>query len=155
MKMNINFSQKLYDLNRKVIQDVKVVQEPDGEGGTRQRQESKEMILRSVVSVVLQATMPGDDKLGADKRIELFNLLMKVNGEPVVEMSVEEIVLIKARVASAGFNNLIVGQTLVLLEGNPNPLTPLKKEEDSGRGMMEEPVAPPVEEISETDVSDG
>lgn len=123
--MKIDFSQNLYNLDGKVIQDIKIVDEIGKDGNSKPRKFEKDVTLRAVVSAVLQTAMPGDDKLSVEKRTHLFNLLLRINKECIIDFPIEEIALLKARVAMASYNNIIVGQTLVLLEGAENNLVNL------------------------------
>lgn len=55
--------------------------------------------LKTVIFMVLNAPVEGDDKMGVDQKMRQFGLLKTVHGGGVVELSAEDISMIKARAA--------------------------------------------------------
>ena len=104
------------------------------------------MTVRTIVSGALQAPLQSDGKMDVKQREALFDLLMKIHGDPVVELESEEITKLKNRIVQVGFNNVLTGQVLKILEGKPNPLEPQASIVDD---EPEEVVQAPVKEEKE------
>lgn len=111
----VNFSRSLLRLDGTPIQEV-VGKDEKGEPVRG------DMTVRSFVSGVLQAPMQGDEKLSAKERENHFDLLLRVHSAPVLDLSAEEVTLIKNRIARSAYNNLVVGQMLKILEGKDTGL---------------------------------
>jgi hypothetical protein len=84
------------------------------------------MTVRSVFSASLQANLQGDDKQSTKQREELFDLLIKIHGNPVVELNRDEKEILKDRIEKCNFGLLVSGQVLKILDGKPNPFEPFK-----------------------------
>jgi hypothetical protein len=81
------------------------------------------LTVRSVLSSAIQAPIKGDESKSASETENVFDLLMKIHGNPVVELKSDEITYLKDRVVKI-FNKVISGQMMKILETGLNPLEP-------------------------------
>ena len=76
----------------------------------------KPWTLKNVIGQSLLSTFQGDEKLEGQKKYQLYQLGLKLEKESSVELTAEEIALIKDRI-SKGFTVLVMGQAWDMLEG--------------------------------------
>lgn len=97
--MNIDFSIPLYDMDNKPINEA-----PD-----------KPLLLDKVCVNALLSDTP-DEKISGEAKLVRFKLAKRIYGASEIDITAEEIVLIKDRVGKQ-YLALIVGQVFELLEG--------------------------------------
>jgi len=126
--MLVDFSRKLYTVGKEVIQESSGSKElicPHCNKVVLESTSRKvDLTIRSIVSAALQTPMQEDAKKSPKEREEMFDLLMRIHGDPVVDLSSEEQTKLKDRVSKVAYNNLITGQVLRVLEGKENPFEP-------------------------------
>lgn len=126
--MLVDFSRKLYTVEKEIIQENSGTKElicPHCKEVVLESTARKvDLTIRSIVSAALQTPMQEDAKKSPKEREEMFDLLMKIHGDPVVDLSSEEQTKLKERVSKVAYNNLIAGQVLRVLEGKENPFEP-------------------------------
>jgi hypothetical protein len=71
--------------------------------------------LKSVVFGAIQAQLMGDEQMSTDVKLRLYTVASKIAKGGVVEVSVEDLALIKDRVGRA-YSPLVVGEAFRLLE---------------------------------------
>lgn len=111
----VDFSRQLLKLDGSLIEEVVG---KDEKGNPK----IGVMTVRSFTSSALQAPMQGDERMGIKEREQHFDLLLKVHTHPVLDLSAEEIALIKNRIVRTSYSNLLVGQVLKILEGKDTGL---------------------------------
>lgn len=97
--MKINFRTTLKDMDGKPIMETK----------------DKPLLLDKVCVEALLSETPNEQTTGESK-LNRFNLAKRIHGSGEIDVSTEEIVLIKDRVGKHYFP-IVVGQVFVLLEG--------------------------------------
>ena len=78
---------------------------PYGDGAT----------LRTVAFMAIQAVLPTDDRMVVGQKLALYNLAAKVAKGGVVDLSVEDLALLKERIGNA-MTPMAVGKAFELLE---------------------------------------
>ena len=79
---------------------------------------SDKATLKTVVLTVLFTPAEGDDKIALNKKIEHYQLLQTINKGGVVDLSAEEITLIKHRAAKVPLSILALGRMCDMLEAD-------------------------------------
>jgi hypothetical protein len=126
--MLIDCGRNLYTVDKEVINEASGTKEllcPHcGKVVLENQRRLVPMTVRSVFSTSLQANLKEDEKQSTKQREELFDLLMKIHGNPVVELNSDEKELLRDRIEKCKFSLLISGQVLRILEGKSNPFEP-------------------------------
>jgi hypothetical protein len=102
--MKIDFNRVLIDLTGEEISES--AKEPD-----------KKATLKFITMQALMNNVRGDESLSGHDKFKQYELAQKVN-TGVVELTAEEIALIKERIGLA-FHTAIIGPAYQLLEGMP------------------------------------
>ncbi len=71
--------------------------------------------LKTVAFVSITATLPSDDRMPVDQKLRLYRLAAKIAPGGVIELTVEELALLKDRIGSA-LTLMAVGKAFELLE---------------------------------------
>lgn len=88
------------------------------DGGDMLEQENKPLTMKAVCLTALLLPQNGDDNLDGKKKCDLVSLAIKINADEEVDVSTEEIVVLKQRIAKVPFtNHMIVFRSHEFLEG--------------------------------------
>lgn len=118
--MKIDFAQQILTVDGLPI--------PEGVG--------KFATLKSLAQQALQMATKEDANLPIAKKVERFDLLLKItNKAPEVNLEAEEIALLKELMGKA-FSVLAVGQILRMLEKKPTGIVPAKNEPPATPGQL-------------------
>lgn len=71
--------------------------------------------LKSVAFAAVQAQLEGDERLDVDSKMRIYTLAGKIVRGGIVEVSAEDLTLMKARIAKA-YPPLVMGEAFRLLE---------------------------------------
>lgn len=108
--MRINFDQNLVTLDgENLIEQVKIKTD-DGKG----KVENKDVLLKNVCIGALLSERQ-DEKATGEQKLERFELARRIHKGGIAEVTAEEIVLIKTRIATSHVT-LVVGQVYEMLE---------------------------------------
>lgn len=78
----------------------------------------KPLTMKTACLTALLVPQDGDEKLNGKQKCDLVSLAMRINGEGDVEITTEEIVTLKQRIAKVPFgNHTIVFRAHEFLEG--------------------------------------
>ena len=119
--MNINVSVTLTDIKGEAIKTLEKVENPnfiDSEstpGVSAFIESKKPLTLRDCCVNALLAPVDGDKKLKGIEKFQIFKLAERIQSSDDVQISAEEIGLIKKRISQV-YANLIVGRSYELLE---------------------------------------
>ena len=94
--MKRDFDQAITDLNNDPFQD--------------------KATLKSVVFLVLNTPLEGDDRIPLDQKLKQFTLLQSIHKGGVVDISAEDIAFIKTRAARCPLSLIAIGRLCELLE---------------------------------------
>lgn len=113
--MKRNFSAPIRDIKGAPILTMEE-QGPDGEG---KAQPPKQVPATLAFASFAALTMPlrGDEAMGAEQKLRLYALTQKVHAGGVVDVSAEDIALLKERIGRA-HGVLVVGRAYELLEAD-------------------------------------
>lgn len=112
--MKINFNQEILAIDGKPI--------PEGVG--------KNVTLLSICQQALQMMGKDDQNLPAAKKVDRYNLLLRItNQSPDVELAAEEVAMLKELVGKL-FTVIVVGQALAMLENKPTGIEKSKEQKE-------------------------
>ena len=109
--MRVNVEAAITDLNGETVQASVVTPGADG---------PLTLGRVSVHALLVERPM---EKTSGEEKLQRFRIAARVHGGGEVDLTAEEIALIKARIGSV-FLPLIVGRAYALLEGEPPQLNP-------------------------------
>lgn len=99
--MKLDFTKVLVGLNKEPL---------------KQKDNTDHATLGYVCTEALMATYRNEEQLSAEKKVGRYKLAQKIVGEGEIELSVEEVALLKELVGKA-FGPSVVGPAYELLEG--------------------------------------
>jgi hypothetical protein len=105
--MPIDFTHVLKDLDGNDIMDI---------ARKGDKAESVALTLSRVATNSLCGAIPNEKQVDGEEHLKRWLLAQKVNGNRAADLSVEEIAMIKDRLAKAYNNALVIGQSYTLLD---------------------------------------
>lgn len=150
--MLLDLNQKFVGMNGRAVQDIRIIDSPEG-----QKREVQDLTLLRVISLSL--TEPVDQKMSGDDKIRCYTLVLRVigNKDGMIDLSVEDTAFIKSLIKPK-YKVLVVGQSMLMLEHKDIGIKLLEDEKMDPPEDIEsdKPDLPPskVEEDGEKPVTD-